>query len=283
MTQFRLRRVSLQPLIDASHEDEHRAERWGHLNGDVQWLANVPNVFQALADPEGTHDFAQAPQGGDRGSTGHAYWESLLFLLVHSFGWRSPAHGLKWWHDAGRPCDDERLSLIDQTWLADGFMRWFEAWVQFRSFSAKGEQAFQNLPLVIPETETDRLGEALDYLNLKLPRPDTSDNLHLVGHLSGWVADEVLENPAPHNELILDSDGNPRGVLITDRVSSFREFLDGAAALQNEHPSGRSWRIDVICKQIGWLGTYRRSRVTGYWFAGKHSIHRAGHPEDHTP
>lgn len=54
----------------------------------------------------------------------------------------------------------------------------------------------------------------------------------------------------------------------------------GTAALKHEHPSGWSWRIDVICKQIGWLGTYRRSRVTGYWFAGKHSIHMAGHPAE---
>ena len=79
-------------------------------------------------------------------------------------------------------------------------------------------------------------------------------------------------------ELILDRDGGPRGVLFVEQIAGFREALYRDAELQRDHPSGRSWRIDVICKQIGWLGTYRRSRVTGYWFAGKHSIHMAGHP-----
>jgi hypothetical protein len=275
VTQFRLRRVKLPLNTPASP----------HLNDDVQWLANVPNVFQALADPEGTHDFAQAPQWQHRpGHPSFAYWESLLFLLVHSFGWRSPALGLKWWHDAGRPCDDDRLALIDQTWFGDGFMRWFEAWVQHHAFRPTGEQDSPALPLPIPETELRSLNEALRHLidNLHLPAGD-SDGLHLIGHLSGWVADDVLSNPETHNELILDSDGGPRGVLFTESVVSFRAFLHGAAALRHEHPSGRSWRIDVICKQIGWLGTYRRSRVTGYWFAGKHSIHRAGHPNQQTP
>ena len=235
----------------------------------------MPNVFQALADPSGTHDFAQAPQWGER-HMALAYWESLLFLLVHSFGWRSPAHGLKWWYDAGRPCDDDRFALIDQTWLADGFMRWFEAWVQHFIFDAVAQDGAvpRDSHLLVSETEKKRLVRLQDDMKLSLPLTGGWDPLHLTTH---------VRNNLGHNELILDSDGNPRGVLITDRVSSFREFLDGAAALQNEHPSGRSWRIDVICKQIGWLGTYRRSRVTGYWFAGKHSIHRAGHPEDHTP
>ena len=115
---------------------------------------------------------------------------------------------------------------------------------------------------------------AARHLEMRLPEGDVSDSLHLTLHLTS--------DPEPeHNELILDSEGGPRGVLLTDRVDSFRTFLHEAAALQHEHPSGRSWRIDVFCKQIGWLGTYRRSRITGYWFAGKHNTHIAGHPRDH--
>jgi len=271
VTQFQLRRVNLEPFIRSGQERGDSQERWPHLWGDLGWLANVPNVFQALANPEGTHDFAQAPR--PNGPMELAYWESLLFLLVHSFGWRSPAHGLQWWHDAGRPCDDDRFALIAQTWLADGFLRWFEAWVQHRGFGPAGEHASSGgLPLPVPETELERLAMTARYLALRLPEGASSDSHHLTLHLfNDWGGPE-------HNELILDSDGGPRGVLLTERVDSFRAFLHQAAALKHEHPSGRSWRIDVICKQIGWLGTYRRSRVTGYWFAGKHSIHMAGHP-----
>ena len=127
----------IQSKLQSAEEWDSYRERWPHLDGDLQWLANVPSVFQALADPEGTHDFAQAPRRvAHNDPSDFAYWESLLFLLVHSFGWHSPAHGLKWWHDAGRPCVDDRLALIDQTWLADGFLRWFEAWVQDWNFDA---------------------------------------------------------------------------------------------------------------------------------------------------
>jgi len=38
----------------------------------------------------------------------------------------------------------------------------------------------------------------------------------------------------------------------------------------------RSWHVDVFAKPAGWLGTFRRSRETGLWFQGKHSIHIKG-------
>ena len=270
MTQFQLRRVNLEALTQ-DVEDGYFHERWTHLGGDSRFLANVPNVFQALANPQGTHDFAQVPQWGSR-HMALAYWESLLFLLVHSFGWRSPAHGLKWWHDAGRPCDDDRFALIEQTWLADGFLRWFEAWVQDWNFDAIARsEHFPGSYLVVSETEWQHLGRLQEDMELSLPLWGGWDSLHLTTHVRG---------NSGKTELVLDRDGGPRGVLFVEQIAGFREVLDRDATLQRDHPSGRSWRIDVICKQIGWLGTYRRSRVTGYWFAGKHSIHMAGHPAE---
>jgi hypothetical protein len=41
-------------------------------------------------------------------------------------------------------------------------------------------------------------------------------------------------------------------------------------------PDARSWHVEVFDRRVGWLGTYRQSRVTGQWFAGKHSVHMAG-------
>lgn len=37
-----------------------------------------------------------------------------------------------------------------------------------------------------------------------------------------------------------------------------------------------SWHVDVVVKPMGWLGTFRRSWVTGLWFQGRHLIHAAG-------
>jgi len=54
---------------------------------------------------------------------------SLLYLLVYSFGWTKPYRGLKWWLDAGRPTQDLRLDLIEQTWATDGQLNWLLAWL----------------------------------------------------------------------------------------------------------------------------------------------------------
>lgn len=270
MTQFQLRRVNLDALVQSSREYDG-PDRWAYLGEDPRWLANVPNVFQALANPQGTHDFAQAPQWGAY-PWEFAYWESLLFLLVHSFGWRSPALGLKWWHDAGRPCDDDRLALIDQTWLADGFLRWFEAWVQNWNFDSRGgPQEVDNSHLLVSQAEIQSLRQVDSVREGSVMPAGRGDSLHLTMHVQG---------DSGNTELILDRDGGPRGVLLVEQIAGFREVLDRDVALQHEHPSGRSWRIEVFCKQIGWLGTFRRSRLTGYWFAGKHSIHMAGHPAE---
>jgi hypothetical protein len=34
--------------------------------------------------------------------------------------------------------------------------------------------------------------------------------------------------------------------------------------------------VDVFVRQIGFVGTYRRSRDTGLWFAGQHRYHAVG-------
>lgn len=39
---------------------------------------------------------------------------------------------------------------------------------------------------------------------------------------------------------------------------------------------GASWHVEVVCKPVGSLGTFRRSRVTGLWFAGPHRLHMLG-------
>jgi hypothetical protein len=37
-----------------------------------------------------------------------------------------------------------------------------------------------------------------------------------------------------------------------------------------------SWRIDVVVKPLGSLGTFRRSSRTRLWFQGTHTVHMAG-------
>ena len=41
----------------------------------------------------------------------------------------------------------------------------------------------------------------------------------------------------------------------------------------------RSWHVDVYNKGAGHLGLFRRSRVTGRWFQGRHGVHLQGNEE----
>jgi len=41
-------------------------------------------------------------------------------------------------------------------------------------------------------------------------------------------------------------------------------------------PGDGNWRVDIHVTPIGYLGEYRRSWMTGLWFAGPHRYHSSG-------
>ena len=49
----------------------------------------------------------------------------------------------------------------------------------------------------------------------------------------------------------------------------FRALLDAADELAN-------CAVDVIVASVGYLGTFRRSPVTGLWHTGTHQLHLQG-------
>ena len=96
-----------------------------------------------------------------------------------------------------------------------------------------------------------------------------SDSLHLSAH-----ADACLDAPSP-DPLVHVLPGRRRVVLVTGGLAHWQADLE---RLHAQLPSlgGRSWRVEVFDRTVGWLGEYRRSRDTGRWFTGKHSIHMQG-------
>ncbi|MGJ8673710.1 hypothetical protein [Rubritalea sp.] len=66
-----------------------------------------------------------------------------------------------------------------------------------------------------------------------------------------------------------------RAVLTVSNFSSWLTELKELGANLKPHPT-HSWHIEVYDKQVGYLGKFRQSRVTGLWFQGKHSIHMLG-------
>ena len=67
-----------------------------------------------------------------------------------------------------------------------------------------------------------------------------------------------------------------RAVVVTTGFQTWREELTTAGRQLPPLAHERSWHVDVFDKRVGWLGTYRQSRMTGRWFAGTHTVHMAG-------
>jgi len=250
-----------------------------HLGGAPRWFLNIPNVYAALAHPEGSHEFIKLPaRGEDHPGNAPAYWASLLYLLVYSFGWRSPAHGVQWWNANRFPTDDARFALIKQVWVDDGMFEFFYEWLMTTQPQFDFGEDEADLML---EYSTYRggsryaiNGELPTLEGYHLPYGGGTDPLHLSAHVSNHWARPSTDNCA----LYLADDGSPSGVLIADNWSSWWEHLRNSEDLALPHPTGRSWRIEVFVRRFGYVGTFRRSHETGRWFAGKHRYHIVGNP-----
>ncbi len=64
-------------------------------------------------------------------------------------------------------------------------------------------------------------------------------------------------------------------VLIVNSIGCWKHDLRNAG---DKLPDigDRSWHVDMFDRQTGYLGLFRRSRITGLWFQGKHSVHLKG-------
>ena len=93
---------------------------------------------------------------------------------------------------------------------------------------------------------------------------------HLSGHIDGPLQ-PVLGNAT----LLRTGRAKHHAVLLLDSmVGWYRALAAECKALPEV--KGVSWHVDVVVKPAGWLGTYRKSAVTGLWFAGRHHVHVQG-------
>jgi hypothetical protein len=101
--------------------------------------------------------------------------------------------------------------------------------------------------------------------------PGGSDMLHLSRHL-------VAADGASTSRMFIEREEERKAVVVVEPLVGWYVGLARAGATLPEIGE-HSWYVDVICPPVGWLGTYRRSRRTGLWFAGKHSVHELGNRE----
>lgn len=239
------------------------------MDADDPWLTHLPLLHRILAGGEPPSAYPPPPHG-DALHGSCAYWEPLYYLLKSILGWRDLGRGLAWWYANGRPVEDLRLRLMQAIWDSDGQLAYFAAWAfqadreNFSLDAAASTSAFN-------DEDWWRDFRRLGRRYRSDPFHGGTNPLHL-GHSDfGFNADVEIAPAALHME-----QAARRAVLVTKDFLTWREELATAGRQLPPLANERSWHVDVFDKRVGWLGTYRRSRVTGRWFAGMHSVHMVG-------
>lgn len=254
------------------------------LGGQHPWVWAIGLPYRALAAPWSGTVMPENPRallrhneyGHVAGDFDHAigYFVSLQSFLTYSFGWTRHDKGLLWWVDQGSPVEDSRFALIRDVWLADGMFDRYLVWcVQHPVLDAFDafEPHVDREPVTLSSTWRQRLHDAQSEaeagdLSLRPDQMHLQSGMHISGPSAGR-GDARLLGVDP---------GSRSAVLISDSVAGWYAALVTAGNELSTLPDGRSWRIDVHVKPIGFVGTYRRSRDTGLWFAGRHAHHTVG-------
>jgi hypothetical protein len=260
--------------------------------------ASFPVVWTTDDEPTKSHyDFSTSGSFLDW----TAVWETPYYILHTLLGWSDPAKGLLWWYrNDFRDHGDRRLQILKDLYLGrKPMLDYLAAWLWWHGDD--GPFHFQcsaggKTQLISPRPpgktwepasgwfDNFRRIHGLDQ-NMK-PIPNTypsegpprmapsfggSNGLHLAHLLNGYgenmAAKEISSSANPETRtahLVLAEFAGWHRALV-----SFGDKLPPIAA-------DRSWRIHVTVAPIGYLGEFRRSRVTGIYFQGEHSLHMQG-------
>jgi len=243
------------------------------------WCQYLPALHRTLAAPGTEQGLPQSFARLDFEQT-CAWWETLRYLFRALLGWRNLPGGLAWWYEAGKPAlDDPRLTLVRERWDTCGELDFFAAreW-EMQGYTGGGIDVALTWPAAGYEPCPGwwREFKARAPFAPHGPYGGGYNPLHL-GH-----SDEVGQNePAGPGTGFHDA-ATRRAVLIVHSFDSWaRELREFGATLPAL--GDRSWHVEVFDRQVGCLGVFRQSRVTGQWFQGRHSIHLAGNSTSLSP
>lgn len=279
MNQYLLRRVQLPGMSRLNTET--LGEAVDALGGNSSWFWGVPGVFHALASPR---SFAPVPAvpGPDEHAEALGYWTPLHNLLLYRLGWSRPDRGLRWWYEAGKPVDDPTLALIAEIWDRDGLLDGYVAWLlgNPRQFLNEGSDDLAFAPKVASSKEDLSPG----WRQWLRSTNEQYDEARYPGFNYNVVQGDPLHltrsggqqhKPDEAATITVSDPSSRKAVFVAERSDSwYFSLLREARSLPAI--GARSWHVDVFVRSIGFMGTYRQSRSTGFWFTGQHRVHSPG-------
>jgi hypothetical protein len=264
-------------------EPDDALEMHAPIGGQFEWLWAVPHVMHALHTPARWGVVPRAPLRGASAPDAPVlgYWAALQYVLTYSLGWARHDRGLRSWYDAGKPTDTPSLNLLSDVWDADGNLDAYVWWSHTEGRSA-GYPLLRDTSLERRDLLDEHWERRLETFkesalisqgvqaSLSAPHP-AGLHLEMGSHLSNWEDEKSASSgslwvKSPLDRTALFESSDLRGW--HTRLSELGNTLD--------HDKSKSWHVDVYVKNVGFLGTYRRSWVTGLWFAGPHRYHSMG-------
>lgn len=253
--------------LDAPGTMTGHAGPWGHA---------LPDLWRVLTDPTGGHRFLALPGRTSTHQDAVAYWYAVSELMIYHLGWHDPARGLDAWMAEGEPATDAPTLVLRDIFSADGRLHWLNAW--FRSVRSGYwlDPISKLLDIDRPELsdrrdpDPDVLGE-IDEDDINTPLVGGWDNLHLSGHLQT----PALAPSRAAGTRMYWADDRRAVLLLDDATGWYRHLVTQAAVLPGVEDG--SWEVEVIGRQAGRIGMFRRSTATGIWFHGRHRSHELGH------
>jgi len=259
--------------IQRIQRDEARRATVGDGDGGQHpWVWAVGLPYRTLAAPDGVAVMPAAPTPRTDVLDAVGYFATLQSFLTYSFGWMRHDKGLIWWCDAGMPVEDPRFALIRDVWVADGLLDTYIDWctkhpVLTALYAFAGHVDRQPI-------------DVIEEWRRRLPgQPSGEDPTSAYGkHLEN--GDHIRGPSAPAKAgaaRLVDAVIDDRSAtLVSETVSGWYSSLAALGSALPPLADDRNWRVDVYAKPIGFLGTFRRSRATGLWFAGRHRHHLLG-------
>ena len=224
------------------------------MGDEPRWGWGAVQVFRALASVPGDVSVPKNPYtaGIDESFPGErqfyretTYWTALHALTTFRLGWANPGNGAAV-ATLSEFAGDPMLEMIASVWRADGTLSEYVNWSGAKTLDNSGKHVSSRSVIDEKHVEATHITDAW---------------------LVGWHKTE--------SSIHITDEKKRSAVLVCETANGWSGDLTRLGASLPDI-GNNSWHVGVFVKPIGFMGTFRKSRVTNTWFVGRHAVHMLG-------
>ena len=215
-----------------------------------------------------------------------AYWAPLLQLLVYGLGWTRPDIGLATWLSKGCPVVDPVLRVVNDWWGQDGVIDVI-AWAGVKGGVSIALKPSANFGSVSKQPHERPFRDNADLRRRRTTQEwqrtwgGGSDSMHLTHHVASPLILPQGHHPTHFDQRSVDAKDPhaiPRFSIVQDTYAGWYAnfFRCFPTSSQSRGLNGRSVRVEIFVRPVGWLGEFRQHSTTRLWFRGRSSVHLWG-------